>query len=327
LIYNVLLNILWPDIHKNLTKNIAKALYKLNHTLILPSNEYIPTNLPPKQFNQWAWNTTWTQEKADIEFEYKNVKVLNKQQILDLKPEIIFITSFESQFEILNEIWPHLKDNSKLACYSGNDYWDGAYPFYIIKNYLCADYVGFCLANKYKVNHLYYKPWVDYDRCTFDGPTDGNIIGIYISEYEKNFNQEYNMSKSLQQITPEIDYHYHTSSSQEELTKTLKSSIATQHIKHLEGYGIAVIESMACGRPVFMHRQMAKNKSLMNWSIENVTALFFESEYEYIAKLKALYDSKEYRHFLQYTTANVIRQIIDNNIETEKLGHFLNNLV
>jgi hypothetical protein len=321
------LNILWPDIHKNLTKNIAKALYKLNHTLILPSNEYVPTNLPPKQFNQWAWNTTWTQEKADIEFEYKNVKVLNKQQILDLKPEIIFITSFESQFEILNEIWPHLKDNSKLACYSGNDYWDGAYPFYIIKNYLCADYVGFCLANKYKVNHLYYKPWVDYDRCTFDGPTDGNIIGIYISEYEKNFNQEYNMSKSLQQITPEIDYHYHTSSSQEELTKTLKSSIATQHIKHLEGYGIAVIESMACGRPVFMHRQMAKNKSLMNWSIENVTALFFESEYEYIAKLKALYDSKEYRHFLQYTTANVIRQIIDNNIETEKLGHFLNNLV
>ena len=321
------MNILWPDIHKNLTKNIAKALYKLNHTLILPSNEYVPTNLPPKQFNQWAWNTTWTQEKADIEFEYKNVKVLNKQQILELKPEIIFITSFESQFEILNEIWPHLKDNSKLACYSGNDYWDGAYPFYIIKNYLCADYVGFCLANKYKVNHLYYKPWVDYDRCTFDGPTDGNIIGIYISEYEKNFNQEYNMSKSLQQITPEIDYHYHTSSSQEELTKTLKSSIATQHIKHLEGYGIAVIESMACGRPVFMHRQMAKNKSLMNWSIENVTALFFESEYEYIAKLKALYDSKEYRHFLQYTTANVIRQIIDNNIETEKLGHFLNNLV
>jgi len=321
------LNILWPDIHLNLTKNIAKALYKLGHTLILPSNEYIPTSFPPKEFNQWVWNASWTQEKADVEFQHKNVKVLNKQEILDLKPEIIFITSFESQFEILNEIWPHLKDNSKLACYSGNDYWDGAYPFYIIKNYLCADYVGYHLANKYKVNHLYYKPWVDYDRCTFDGPADGNIIGIYISEYEKNFNQEYNMSKALQQITPYIDYHYHTNSSQEELTKTLKSSIATQHMKHLEGYGIAVIESMACGKPVFMHRKMAQNKSLMNWSIENVTTLFFETEYEYIAKLKALYESKDYRYFLQYTTASAIRQIIDNNKETEKLGHFLNNLV
>jgi hypothetical protein len=321
------LNILWPDIHLNLTKNIAKALNKLGHTLILPSNEYIPTNFPPKEFNQWIWNTTWTQEKADIEFQHKNVRVLNKDQILDIKPEIVFITSFESQFEILNEIWPHLKENSKLACYSGNDYWDGAYPFYIIKNYLCADYVGYFLANKYKVNHLYYKPWVDYDRCTFDGPTDGNIVGIYISEYEKNFNQEYKISKSLQEETPYINYHYHTNSSQEELTKTLKSSIATQHIKHLEGYGISVIESMACGRPVLIHRQMAKNKSLMQWSIENTTALFFESNYEYIAKLKALYESKDYRYYLQNMTASVIRQIIDNDRETEKLGHFLNNLV
>lgn len=321
------MNILWPDIHLNLTKNIAKALNKLGHTLILPSNEYIPTNFPPKEFNQWIWNTTWTQEKADIEFQHKNVRVLNKDQILDIKPEIVFITSFESQFEILNEIWPHLKENSKLACYSGNDYWDGAYPFYIIKNYLCADYVGYFLANKYKVNHLYYKPWVDYDRCTFDGPTDGNIVGIYISEYEKNFNQEYKISKSLQEETPYINYHYHTNSSQEELTKTLKSSIATQHIKHLEGYGISVIESMACGRPVLIHRQMAKNKSLMQWSIENTTALFFESNYEYIAKLKALYESKDYRYYLQNMTASVIRQIIDNDRETEKLGHFLNNLV
>jgi len=108
-------NILWPDIHKNLTRNIAKAFYHLGHSLILPSDQYVPTNLPPKQFSQWVWNTSWTQNKADIEFQHKNVKVLNKQEILDLKPEIVFITSFETQFEILNEIWPYLKDNSKLA--------------------------------------------------------------------------------------------------------------------------------------------------------------------------------------------------------------------
>ena len=37
--------------------------------------------------------------EANNEFKSKNIKVLNKQQILDLKPEIVFITSFESQFE------------------------------------------------------------------------------------------------------------------------------------------------------------------------------------------------------------------------------------
>lgn len=320
------MNIFWPDIHRSLTKSISEAFNLLGHTLIIPSNEYKVIHRAPQEFSQFVWNEDWTQEKADIFFPHKNVKILNKEEILDLKPEIIFITSFETQFEILNELWPHLKDKSKLVFYSGNDYWEGAYPFYISQNYLCADYVGYLLSNKHKLNYLYYKPWVDYDRCFFEGPKDGNIVGVYISEYEKNFNQEYLYSKELEKLTPYIQYHYHTQSTTEELTKSLKSSIATQHIKRLEGYGISIIESMACGKPVFLHRKLSQNKSLLQWSIENVTALFFDSAEEYIAKLKALTESKDYRHFLQNTTSNVIRQIINNENETKKLGHFLNNL-
>jgi hypothetical protein len=320
------MNIFWPDIHRNLTKNMAKAFKKLGHTIILPSKEYNIKHFPPEQFSQFVWNTNWTQEKATIELDSDNIKVLNKEEILDLKPEVIFITSFETQFEILNELWPKLKNNSKLAAYSGNDYWDGAYPFDIIQNYLCADYLGYLLSNKYKLHHLYYKPWVDYDKYTFDGNTDSNIIGIYISEYGKLFTNEYNYSKDLEKLTPFINYHYHKTSTQDEILKTLKASIATQHIKGLEGYGMAIIESMASGRPVFLHRQLAQNKSLMQWSIENVTALFFETPEEYYAKLKALVDSKDYRHFLQTTTAKAIRHIINNENETEKLNTFLNNL-
>lgn len=321
------MNIFWPDIHKNLTRGIAEAFHLLNHTLILPSKQYKISHRAPNQFSQFVWNEEWTQEKANLFFKHQNVKVLNKEEILDLKPEILFISNFESQFEILNELWPHLKNESKLVFYSGNDYWDGAYPFYISQNYLCADYTGYLLSNKHKLNYLYYKPWVDYDRCKFEGVTDSNIIGIYIAEYEKNFNKEYLYSKELEKLTPYIKYHYHTNSTQQEVTQTLKSSIATQHIKGLEGYGIAIIESMACGKPVFLHRQLSQNKSLMQWSIENTTALFFDSSEEYAAKLKALVDSKDYRHFLHYQTANTIRQIIDNQKETEKLRNFLNNLI
>jgi glycosyltransferase involved in cell wall biosynthesis len=321
------MNIFWPDIHKNLTKGISQAFNLLGHTLILPSEKYKITYRAPSQFSQFVWNEEWTQKKADNFFPFKNVQVLSKSEILDLKPDIVFITSFETQFEILTELWPNLKSFSKLAAYSGNDYWDGAYPFNIIKNYLCADYVGYVLSNKYKLNYLYYKPWVDYNRCTFDGNTDSNIIGIYISEYQKLFNNEYKYSKELQKLTPFIDYHYHTNSTQEELTRTLKSSIATQHIKSLEGYGMAIIESMACGKPVFLHRRLSQNKSLKQWSIENITALFFETPEEYHSKLKALIDSRDYRYFLQTTTAEVIRQIINNEKETQKLGHFINNLL
>jgi hypothetical protein len=321
------MNIFWPDIHKNLTKGVANAFKLLGHNLILPSKEYKITHRAPSQFTQHVWDEEWTQKKADSFFTYDNVKVLNKTEILDLKPEIVFIPSFETQFEILDELWIHLKENSKLAFYSGNDYWDGAYPFYMSQNYLCADYTGFLLSNKYKLNYFYYKPWIDYDRCQFKGPVDSNIIGIYMVEYEKRFHQEYLYSKKLEKLTPYIEYHYHTGSTEEEVTKSLESSFATQHIKNLEGYGIAIIESMACGKPVFLHRELSRNKSLLQWSIENTTALFFDTPEEYVAKLRALIDSKDYRHFLQNSTAKVIRNIINNENETKKLGHFLNNLL
>jgi len=320
-------NILWPDIHLNLTKNIAKAFNKLGHTLILPSKDYILTNFPPKQFSQFVWNTSWTQEKADAEFEYKNVKVLNKNEILDLKPEIVFITCFENQFEILNEIWPHLKEKSKLACYSGNDYWDGAYPFYIIKNYLTADYTGFLLAEKYKLNYLYYKPWIDYDKCQFNGTSDNPIIGTYISEYEKNFPQDYQTYLFLKEKIPIAKYDLHDKSNHNDLLKAMDNSAATLHIKRLEGYGIAVIESMAKGRPIFIPRNQVANKSMNQWCIENLTAIHFDTIEEYTVKLKAYLECKDYRHFLQINTASIIRQIINNEEETKKLGKFLNTLI
>jgi len=320
-------NILWPDIHLNLTKNMAKAFNLLGHTIIIPSSDYKITHRPPQQFSQFVWNETWTQEKADKEFSTKNVKILNKQEILDLKPEVVFITNFESQFEILNEIWPILKSNSKLACYSGNDYWDGAYPFYIIKNYLMADYTGFVLAQKYGVNHLYYKPWIDYDQCNFTGTSDNPSIGIYIHSYEKNFPNDYKNYLTLKEHTPFVNYDLHDNSTHQQVIEAQNTNFATLHLKQLEGYGIAVIESMARGRPVFLHREQSRNKSLSQWSIENLTALYFSSFEEYNAKLKAFTESKDYRHYLQVNTASAIRQIINNQKETEKLGHFLNNLV
>lgn len=320
------MNILWPDIHKNLTKSMAKAFDLLNYNIIIPSKDYNIKHRPPKQFSQFVWNEEWTQEKANIFFDTKNVKILSKEQILDLKPEVVFITNFESQFEILEELYPILNNKSKFAFYSGNDYWDGAYPFFKIKNYLCADYTGYLLSRKYNLNYLYYKPWVDYDNLKFAGYSDQFNIGIYISEYEKNFSKEYQYSKHLEKLTPWINYIYNTKSTHQEVLDSLHKSIATQHIKSLEGYGIAIIESMACGRPVFLHRQLSMNKSLLQWSIENATALFFDSDHEYISKLKSFIDSKDYRYYLQETCSKTIRKIIDNKTETENLNKFLINL-
>lgn len=309
---------------------MACAFNALGHTMILPSEDYQVTHWPQPPVKSFVWNQSWTQEKAEKEFRTKNVCALNKEEILDIKPEIIFITAYENQFEILNEIWPHLKGKSKLVFYSGNDYWDGAYPWYQVKNYLCADNLAKNLCQKYGVNHLYYRPWVDYDYFTYSGVSNVNAVGTYICNYQGNFPKEFEFYKQLTEklaAKSGTNFILHEKSSREEVKTGLDNSLASLHIKGLEGYGYAIIESMACGRPVFLHRQLAQNKSYLNWSLENETCFYFESLEEISAKLAALLACPEYRNFIQWSTANRIRQLIDNKEQTDKLAKFLNNLV
>ena len=83
--------------------------------------------------------------------------VVNKEQILDSPPDVIFVTSFENQFEILEELWPTLSQKGvKLVFYSGNDYWPDAYPWYMLSNYLCADQLALNLCQQHNKHFLYY---------------------------------------------------------------------------------------------------------------------------------------------------------------------------
>jgi hypothetical protein len=322
------MNILWPEMHIYLTQNMASAFKKMGHTLIIPSEEYKPTHHVPWQTkdSMWAWNTYWTQEKVTKEIG-SNVLALSKEEILDIKPEIIFLTCVESQPEILNELYPHLKNHSKLVAYSGNDYWDGAYDFSMIRNYLCADYTGFLLSLKYKLNYLYYKPEVNYDFFKYQGVSDGNIFGSYINNYQAGFPNDYDFCFKLMESIKEINFQPCDKCAREEMLKNLKNSIATVHIKRLEGYGYSVIESLAAGRPVFLTRPYSQNKSLQQWCIENKTAFFFDTPEEFKMKALRFIEDKDFRHSTQEQCAKTIREIINNDLEFEKLKNFIDNLV
>jgi len=321
-------NILWPDTHIYLTQNMASAFKKMGHTLIIPSDQYKPTHHVRWQNkkNIWAWNTYWNQEKANKEIG-DNILTLSKQEILDIKPEIIFLTCVESQPEIFNELYPHLKNTSKLVAYSGNDYWDGAYDFSIIKNYLCADFTGYLLSLKYQLNYLYYKPEVNYDFFKYQGVSDGNIFGSYINNYKTGFPHDYEFCFNFMNSIKEVQFQPCDKCTRPEMLENLKNSIGTIHIKHLEGYGYSVIESLATGRPVFLSRAYSENKSLKQWCLENKTALFFDTELD--LKMKILYymESKELRYYMQEQSAKIVREIIDNQKEFEKLKNFIDNLI
>lgn len=320
------MNILFPDIHNNLSIRMAIAFNALGHKMIIPSKEYKPTHYGHTR--RWCWNDSYTQEIADKKFEYKNVLVLSKEEILDSKPEIICIPAFECQFEIIHELMPKLPKSTKLFYYSGNDYIPGVwYPFYSLKNYLYADFAAHEECKKHQVpNTLYYRPYVPFDRYKPSSKPKEMMVSNFTCDFERNFNDCYKFSKALEAQNPEAKHIFCDNQPNDVVLDIMQRSLASISIKPAEGYGYSALESMGCGTPVFFHRDLSHRRSYTQWAIEGETAFYISSPAEYRAKLKALIDSPDYRNWIHYNCAQKIREYIDNCAETQKLGKFLENL-
>ena len=142
------MKIFFPDIHITLTKNLSLSFQELGHQIVIPSREYEVKHFPPQN---WVWNNSHDKKSIHKYGFAANSLFVSNEELLELKPEVIFVSAFENQFEVINSIWSEAqKWGAKLVFYSGNDYWERAYPWDIIKNYMPADQLGASLCEKYK---------------------------------------------------------------------------------------------------------------------------------------------------------------------------------
>lgn len=318
------MKIFFPDIHITLTKNLSKSLEQLGHQIVIPSSDYKITELPPQN---WAWNTSHTKESINKYDFASNSIFVNNEELLDLKPEVVFVSAFENQFEVLNVIWPEAKKwGAKLVFYSGNDYWETAYPWDIIQNYMPADQLAANLCEKHRKHFFHYRPWIDYDMFSFKGTSDGDKIGTYICDYKNNFPQDYECYKQVLGMHS-ADYILCEDKTKQETADIMHETISTLHIKRLEGYGFAIIESMARGRPVFFWEPLTQGKSYLQWLELGVTGFTFRDMGDYISQQNFLISDDDFRHKVQTECAKKIREVINNRDQNLKLKNFLDNLL
>lgn len=322
------MKIFWGDPHLNLSKRISQAFNALGHTIVLPSPEYKITHYGFTR-PDWIWSTAWSKDFCKKHIKYGNYLSLNKEEILDLKPDLLFVSCFENQFEIIHELLPKLPKSTKLAFYSGNQYSAPcSYPFYLCRNYLYTDNNAEQEVKRYNIsNSLKYRVFTPYDIFTYKPHTNSQLtVGNYTCNFEKDWNDAFKFHKNCETACPEVKFNYNSTLSESEVASSMAETIATTSFKNLEGFGLSQIESMARGRPVFLVRQFAQDKSYTEWSIEGETAFYVSSVQEFRAKLKALIESKDYRNWVHFNCAQKIRQYINNEEECIKLGNFLENL-
>lgn len=239
---------------------------------------------------------------------------------------VIMITCYEVQHDVL-ELRHKMSGKYKLLFYSGND---NTYHFYdkrFCKNIIAADIDSYVKAKVDNINCIGYYPYVDYETFSYEGYSDSNTIRTFIHSYNKLFPESYEIASKAMENFPGIEWEVIDGKPKHETISLMNDMIANLHVKRLEGYGFAIIESLARGRPCILYRPFSNNRSYTNWCIDGVNSIYFTSYQEFTEKVSKYLLDEEARHKMQDEAASVIRRVINNERENEKLKKILENLV
>ena len=112
--------------------------------------------------------------------------------------------------------------------------------------------------------------------------TDSLVLRSYIQGFADRFTTAYEIYRKSAQALNErtggeskiknVQYR-----SLAEVNRLMVESSATLHIKDQEGFGWSVLESMAVGRPVILHRGLAKHMAMEEWAVDGKTAVYFDT--------------------------------------------------
>ncbi|MDC3298525.1 hypothetical protein OAU81_00475 [bacterium] len=317
------MRIFFPEMHNTVTRCLGLALNTLGHDLLVGDHSFNSS-----QGKCIKYGNKYTQQEADKHFNLPNVKTISVDQLLQEPPDVMFISCYEVQKDILTHFWPVLKYNkvTKLAHYSGND--NTPFVWSHVKNIIAADKSTYNRVKASGMNAIDYLPWVDYDSFKYNGEIGNRGLYSFIYNYEKLFKKSYTIFNHCVEAMKDICIVKNIDNvAKVETPGVMQQCSAGIHIKELEGYGYAVLELMASGRPVFLFKPYAKDKKLMDWSIEGETCFFFETLKELKTKYEQLMVSPEELNSVQLNCSKRIRELVNNQEQTSKLNNFLNNLI
>lgn len=320
------MKIFFNDMHNSIVKSFAEAFNCMGFELYLAGKTFDASNASTPTI---SYGRKWTQEEINIEIALPNVFVMEADELMSNPPDVYMIMCAEQQRDMI-AIWNKIKNpKTKLVWYSGNDNTAMYYDKMLCQNVITADIGSYAYSLVENKNLIYYFPWIDYKTFTFQGISDEKIIRSYIINYKNLFPQGWRLANETSEKFKELDVTWEPIIDpvpKNETPNLMKNSIATLHLKELEGYGYAIAESLACGRPIILFTPFSKNRSFSHWCIDNKSAFYFTNLSELEYKLSKFINDDEYRYDIQKTSAETVREIINNDEQTEKLKKYLEEL-
>ena len=322
------MNILFPFFHLRAFESFKILLCdELDHEIYLLDNSWKYYIKYDFLFNEEEKGWLWLTKNEKIHF-------ISYQEFLESnKIDIIIANCTENYYDILCNIWPYKKNKCKFITYFGNEYipYMSGIPFQIIKNHISADVTSHNEAIKRNVNSIILRPPIDYNIFKYKPVENYKKIKGYIHNYFV-WKSGFDIFNYIKNTVKKCEFSIYGKNGDggilikaEDVANSIYDSCAQFHVKDREGYGLSLIENLACGRPPILFRPFIKNKALTQWCTDK-TSIIFDTIPEGINKINRYLSDKEYAIKLQENASEIIRKEININTESEKLKKFLGNL-
>jgi hypothetical protein len=310
------MRIFFQDIHGTLTESIASALGSFDAVLLLGDASFLSL------IDCGVCHT-----RESVKAYGPNVQSVSFQELCDSPPDIVLLSCYHVEAGIINNLWPLLKQKSRLVMYEGNNYSPGR-RYDLVKYVVTSDCFTWKRCAGEKQPLLFYPP-CDYNKFPWQGHSDSKRLGCYINKYSQMFPRDFAFAKGIQSSLgrKDIEVAFNDFSPRERMPLVMKDSSGTMHVKSWEGYGFSIIESLASGRPVFLYEPYSLLKSYRNWCIAEKTAVYFNSRDELMRECGRFFSDDDYRYRLQENAARTVRSVIDFKEQSKNLEKYFHQVL
>lgn len=338
---------------------------RLGHDLFFPDDSFSQWANSISRPGDWlSCQPGWKQRNGGFLLMDDHCPAINKEQFLSMDWDAVMMTRTESEgiFKKLLDEHPNGKNIKRIAM-TGND--GAVFGWDWVPNFMSSDYLAFIKAPK-EINKIWYSQEIGnhfgyggYREITKE---NCKAVASYVNclpsftdtwEWDAEFTARggfcphchatqrghsihatpYHIWTETQRLLPSHKFYEYGINCRDgmiqecDLPRKYYDTSCTVHMKTYDGYGLSMLQSIACGRPVIVPRGFHRYRTAGKYLIDHLTCFECEWTQESVAeKISYLTDNVERANRYGHACYTAALGLFNWELEAKKIQEFLEKL-
>ena len=340
---------------------------RLGHEVYFPNEELCNIANKISRPGDWLaiCNEGWKHRLGGFLVQDGHVPAIGMEEFLDTKWDAVLMTRTESEKVFQNLLHVH-EDGAKIKriAMTGND--GAVYDWNFVPNFMSTDYLAFIKAPK-EINKIWYSQEIGahfgyggYREITQENlRTVASYVNCFPSftdtwEWDAEFTARggfcphcysdrrghsihatpFHIWTEAQRLLPNHQFREYGINCRDgmipecELPRKYYDTSCTIHMKTYDGYGLSMLQSIACGRPVIVPRGFHRYRTAGKYLIDHLTCFECEWTQESVSeKIAYLTDNVERANRYGHACYTAALGLFNWELESKKVQEFLEKLI